>query len=93
MLEDALEVLTSGKGSLRCREVVSILEDLGFEVRRTKKGHYVYNHPGLDGFWGGSFACPHRSGDPVLRSYITTIIRSLRQNEVELQDLLGVDDD
>lgn len=93
MLEDALEELTSGKGSLRCHEVVSILEGLGFEIRRTKKGHYVYNHPKLDGFWGGSFACPHKSGDPVLKSYITRIIGSLRQNEAELNNLLGVDDD
>lgn len=93
MLEEALDQLTSGKGSLRCHEVKSILESLGFEIRRTKKGHFVYNHPGLDNFLGGSYACPHKSGDPVLKSYITKIIRSVRQNEAELLKYLGVDND
>lgn len=93
MLDEALDQLASGKGSLRCREIVAILEDLGFVVRITRKGHYVYNHPGLPSFWGGNFACPHRAGDPIKNNYITTIIRSIRQNDAELRQWLGVGDD
>ena len=93
MLDEALGQLTSGKGSLRCREVVAILEGLGFVVRITKKGHYVYNHPGISNFWGGNFACPHRAGDPVKGNYITSIVRSIRQNDAELRQWLGENDD
>lgn len=93
MLREVLDQLASGKGRLRCKEVKTILESLGFVVRRTKKGHYVYDHPGLPDFHGSNYACPHKSGDPVKKSYITNIIRKLRQHEAELLKHLGVNDE
>lgn len=93
-LDDAIYRLSSGKGSIRCHEVISILEELGFMVKECKKpGHYVYGHEGLDHFWGSDFCCPHRSGNPVLKNYITKILGVLRQYETELSLYLGDKDD
>lgn len=93
ILDDAKDRLSSGKGSIRCGEVVSILEDLGFTVRpRQNQGHYTYNHEALDKFWGSNFACPHRSGDPVKKNYITNILRVLRDYETQLMRYLGETD-
>ena len=92
-LEDAKNILSSGKGSLRCGEVKDILEELGFTLRKTKKGHYVYKHRGLDGYPGGNFCCPHKTGAPVKKSYITDILRDMREFESDLLTYLGDEDD
>ena len=92
-LDEAKNRLSSGKGSIRCGEVKSILEDLGFTVKpRRKHGHYVYNHEALDGWWGANFACPHKSGDPVDKNYVTNILRVLRNYGTELSEYLGETD-
>ena len=92
-LEEAKNELSSGKGSLGCEDVKGILENLGFTLRRTKKGHYVYTHNGVPGFHSANFCCPHRSGNPVKKCYITNIINVLRQHESGLSAYLGATDD
>lgn len=92
-LKDAKDILSSGKGTLRCGEVKGILEDLGYTLRLTKKGHYVYKHSGLNGFFGGNFCCPHKTGAPVKNCYITSILRDIREYESELLTCLGGEDD
>ena len=90
VLDEAKNRLSSGKGSIRCGEVISILKDLGFTVKpRRKSGHYTYNHEALDDFWGSNFACPHRSGDPVQKNYVTNILRVLRDYKTQLSRYLG----
>lgn len=92
LLEDAKHQLVQGKGSLRCHEVKTILDELGFTLKAGKKqGHYVYKHPRIEGFMGDSFCCPHRKGDPVGKNYITGILRVLRNFDDEFQVFLRDD--
>lgn len=90
ILDDAKDRLSSGKGSIRCGEVISILGGLGFTVKQRRKSrHYTYNHEALDDFVGSNFACPHRAGDPVNKNYITNILRVLRNYKTQLSAYLG----
>lgn len=82
--------LQTGKGSLRCDELIRLLESLGFSIkRRGNAQHYVYSHSAIPGFHGANFACPHRRGAPVKRNYITSVLRVLSQYETELEKYLG----
>ena len=94
-LKAALERLRAGKGSIRCEEVIAILQSLGFAVeRRGSAKHYVYNHPALPTeFHGSNFGCPHRSGEPVKKEYISNVMRVLRRYENELLVYLGESND
>ena len=93
-LDDAIKRLSSGKGSIRCAELIAILEALGFEVRRGKKPkHFVVKHPGLNGWWGTDFACPHKDGEPVRKGHISNVLRPLRERRTELRGYLGETDD
>ena len=88
--DQACERLRIGKGSIRCDEVISILESLGFVVRRGSSGkHHTYIHPAFPIPMGANFNCPHRAGDPVLKSYVTRILGVLRHYESEIKDHLG----
>ncbi len=92
-LDEAKTRLSSGKGSIRCNEVTSILEDLGFTIKPGRKPkHFTYNHKALTGWWGSNFACPHKSGDPVNKNYVTNILRVLRDYKAELAEYLGEND-
>lgn len=94
-LKAALERLRAGKGSIRCGEVIAILESLGFVVkRRGSAQHHAYNHQALaPEFKGANFGCPHRSGEPVKNNYISNVMRVLRQYEDELLNYLGESND
>ena len=93
-LDDAINRLSSGRGSIRCKELRRILGDLGFEIREGKKqGHFVVKHPGLKGWYGTDFACPHKSGDPVRKGHMSNVLNALKQREGELRELLGEPND
>ncbi len=87
--EDAQARLRSAKGSIRCDEVVTILQSLGFIVEPGTKGkHHTYVHCAIEGI-ASNFACPHRGGDPVKNNYITKILSVLRLHENALREFLG----
>lgn len=84
-LRDALDLLESAGSSLRCKDLVRALQDLGFDVRDGKKqGHKVFTHPHIDTFTSGSFSCGHGKNQEVKPNYPKSVLRLLRQYEAEL---------
>ena len=88
--DQALRRLRAEKGSIDYKDVVAILESLGFVVERKGSAkHYVFAHPSIPGFLGSNFACPHRDKAPVKKSYVSNVMRVLRTYEHELTRLAG----
>ncbi|MEW6766280.1 MAG: type II toxin-antitoxin system HicA family toxin [Pseudomonadota bacterium] len=84
-LDSVLSRLGEAKSAIRCSELTSMLQELGFEVRDAKKqGHKVYVHDGLPSFTSDSFTCGHGKNPEIKSAYITKIIRKLRGLETEL---------
>ena len=85
----AVDVLVSRKASLRCEEVVALLEGLGFIVRDGKKqGHKVVTHPGLDDFLSTSFSCGHGRNPTIKAAYAVSLRRVLTMHADALRDFL-----
>ena len=85
-VRQALDRLNPAGRRLRCAELVRLLEDLGFEVRRGRRGnHRVVSHPRLPNFTSMSFDCGH-GRDPQVRS---SYVRKLRQMVREHAEALG----
>ena len=79
---------------MRCRDLVSILERFGFEVRDGKLGgHKVYTHPYLEAFTSGSINCDHGRNPQVKPAYVAKVIRTLKQHKAALEKFLGADND
>jgi predicted RNA binding protein YcfA (HicA-like mRNA interferase family) len=90
LCRDSILVLRNAGPDLRCSELVSLLEALGFVVRDGNKGgHKVYVHPKLTDFTSSSFNCGHGRNAQVKKNYIRNVIRVLTANETELTKLLG----
>jgi hypothetical protein len=84
-----IDTLNTKKGSLRCAEVKSLLEDLGFEVRDGKRGgHKIFVHDGIPEFTSGAFNCGHGRNPEIKGAYITKIIRVIRELETSIASLL-----
>jgi hypothetical protein len=75
--------------ALRCKDVVSELEKLGFEVRDGKRGgHKVFFHGGLSDFRSGSFNCDHGKNPQIKPAYISKVAKTLKMYEQELKEFL-----
>lgn len=86
--ESSLSLFESNK-SLRCKDVVSELEKLGFEVRDGKRGgHKVFFHDGLINFHSGSFNCDHGKNPQIKPAYIRKVAKTLKMYEQELKEFL-----
>jgi hypothetical protein len=85
----AREQLEQAVTSLRCSDLVSILETLGFDVRAGKKsGHKVMTHPGVPGFTSQAFTCGHGKNPEIKPVYVRKVVATLRQFEPELAEYL-----
>lgn len=81
------------QGTPRCAEVVRILESLGFTVKdRKKAGHKVFNHDGLENFFGSNFDCGHGRNPEVKKAYLKKILKVIDEYEDDLKVLLGEGD-
>lgn len=68
----------STRGSIRCQDMIRLLEGLGFVVRDGKKtGHKVITHPALVTFASASFTCGHGRNPQVKPIYAARIKRLL----------------
>ena len=66
------------RGSIRCKDMIRLLEGLGFAVRDGKKtGHKVITHPELVNFTSASFTCGHGRNPQVKPIYVAQIRRLL----------------
>lgn len=74
---------------LKCRELLKIMKELGFEVRDARSGgHKVYDHPHIADFHGGDFNCGHGQGVDVGPRYIGNILKVIDEFEEELRKYL-----
>jgi hypothetical protein len=82
--------LQNAGASMRCSDVIRILESLGFVVRECGKGkHRVFKHPSIPSFLGGSFDCGHGRNPEVKKVYVKKILRVLDEFEAEIRDIAG----
>jgi predicted RNA binding protein YcfA (HicA-like mRNA interferase family) len=88
--DGALQKLKGAGASMRCKDVVEVLRNLGFKVRDgSKGGHKVITHPGLAGFITDGFDCGHGNNPEVKRPYLTKIIKLLERYEDDLRTFLN----
>ncbi|MEE4382285.1 MAG: type II toxin-antitoxin system HicA family toxin [Pseudomonadales bacterium] len=67
--------------AVRCRELVALLESLGFTVRRGRRGnHRIVTHAGLDDFLGTSFDCGHGRDPEVRPVYVHKLRRVIEMH-------------
>lgn len=85
IFDEVVGVLSAAKKSIRCDELASQLNRLGFDVREGKLGgHRVFFHDGLQGFTSSSYNCGHGRNPEIKPGYIGKILRILRQHEAEI---------
>lgn len=88
-VRSALNDLDAAGASLRCKDLISKLRSLGFEVRDGKKqGHKVFSHPGVPAFSASAFTCGHGKNPEIKRVYVRNVARTLRAYEADLTDYL-----
>ena len=89
ILYQVLDTLQKSGTSIKCLELQSYLEDLGFKVRDGKKeGHKIVTHPGLKNFYSTSYTCGHGKNPEIKPQYIKNIKKTLLQHEEELKAYL-----
>jgi predicted RNA binding protein YcfA (HicA-like mRNA interferase family) len=80
-------LLQESKATVKCSELCSYLEDLGFQVRDGRRaGHKIVTHPGLPDFYSTSFDCGHGKNPEIKPGYIRNILKTLKVHE---QVLIG----
>lgn len=85
-LNQARQHLQASRKSIRCHELVELLESLGFTVRDGKRGgHKVFTHPHLPAFHSASFNCGHGRNPEIKPAYIRNVLRVLDTHEDELR--------
>lgn len=88
-VQAVLETLQANKANTRCRDMITQLESLGFDVRPGKKiGHKVVTHPGLAEFYSAGFTCGHGRNPEVKPAYVAKIAKLIRQYQAELSAYL-----
>lgn len=90
LLDETRERLKASKKSIRCRELVELMESLGFDVRDgSRGGHKIYTHPHLPDFWSSSFNCGHGKDPEIKPAYITRVLRVLGDHDSDLRAYLN----
>jgi len=79
---------------MRCRDLVDILDGLGFEVRDGKKqGHKILFHAGIRGFFSASFTCGHGRNPEIKPAYVRQVRKLLLRYESEILGFLEARDE
>ena len=75
------------RGTIRCKDMIRLLEGLGFAVRDgTKTGHKVITHPELVNFTSASITCGHGRNPQVKPPYVAHIKRLLVTHANDLEE-------
>ena len=83
----AVDQLATGR-RIRCKEMIRLLEGLGFLVRDGRKqGHKIVTHPGLDDFLATSFSCGHGKNPQIKPHYVASLRKLLESRLDELSDM------
>jgi hypothetical protein len=89
-VEHVINELQGAGASMRCSEMKTCLESLGFTVRDGKKiGHKVFIHDELEVFLSGSYTCNHGRNPEIKRPYINSVLKTLKMHKAELIELNG----
>ena len=90
LFDATIERLASSDTTIRCQELASMLESLGFEVRDGKKqGHKIFVHHGVRSFTSGAYTCGHGRNPEIKKIYIKKVIKLLKLYEIELIQYKG----
>jgi len=90
----AITTLKQKKKSTRCKELIQILEELGFVVRDGRRGgHKLYIHPDLTEFAGDGFNCEHGKNPQIKPVYVQRVIKTLEEFKDELSSLRELKND
>ena len=86
-IKGVIAELRSGRASTRCKDLISVLKELGFDVKKGTRGnHYTFTHSGLPDFHVASFDCGHNKHmKPV---YVDKVRKVIAKYEDELEQLL-----
>ncbi len=86
-VDEALKILKSSK-QISCREMVSLLKGLGFEVfPHSTASHKAFSHLSISGLYG-NFNCGHSRGENVKPPYKSQIRKIVDENAEELKEFL-----
>ncbi|WP_089725428.1 type II toxin-antitoxin system HicA family toxin [Candidatus Thiosymbion oneisti] len=89
-----LDTLESAKAAMRCRDMVDLLDGLGFEVRDGRKqGHKIVFHENIAGFFSASFTCGHGRNPEIKPAYVKQIRKLLLRYKSELLSFLETRDE
>ncbi len=89
-----LDALESTQATLRCRDMVDILDGLGFEVRDGRKqGHKIVFHEGIPGFFSAGFTCGHGRNLEIKPVYVRELRKLLLRYESEIRSFLETRDE
>ena len=88
-LEKICTLLKETEAKVKCSDLRSHLEQLGFTVRDGKRaGHKVVTHPSLKDFYSTSYNCGHGGNSVIKPAYIRNILKSLKIHEQALIEYL-----
>ena len=88
--DEAKSDLESAGASMRCSDVIGLLESLGFVVRDCRRGrHKTFKHPSIPSFHGSNFNCGHGRNPEVKSSDLRTILRVMDEYETEIKEHLN----
>lgn len=86
-VSDAIDTLKAKEASTSCTDLISLLEGLGFQVRRRSSGnHHTLGHPGIPGFIGANFDGGH--GKVVKPCYVQAMRKLIKKYQTEITDYL-----
>lgn len=78
--------LKARKSNVHCDELVRVLEDLSFSVRRgAKANHHTFMHARIKGFHGGNFDCGHGRNPTVKAPYVMKVVKVLEMYRTDLE--------
>ncbi len=82
-------LLEESEAKVKCSDLRSHLEELGFTVRDGKRaGHKVVTHPNLKGFYSTSYTCGHGRNSVIKPAYIRNMTKTLKIHEQALIEYL-----
>jgi len=86
---DVINALNNAGASMRCKQVTTLLKELGFDIKDGKRGgHKVFTHQNIQSFISGSYNCEHGKNPEIKRTYIKQVIKVLNKYEQELVEYL-----
>lgn len=93
LVDDTIRELRSKEASLRCSELKTLLESLGFSVEDGSSGnHKTIDHDGIPDFVGGHYDCGHGKNPQIKPCYVREMRKLIEKYKDYLMIHLGEKD-